>query len=812
MVEQNKIVDHATLDRYTVTKTESSNITNHSFFQSTLLPQCSTHFIHTVNMTMRFRWLWLWMVAGLLWMGCASPEQTFRIQGSYFEHFDGQQWKPIFLKGINLSLAFPGHRPGAFVAKIEDYGRFLKMIGEMNANTVRIYTLQPPAFYKALLAHNEAHPDKPLWLLQGVWLDEVDKDSDDYLTSPITTKVFEQEIERVVDALHGNASIPPRPGWSYGIYRANVSRWTVGILLGREMEPYIVDATDRRHTGKVHSFSGQYYRIKNATPIDVWATQQMEYTARYEQEKYGVQRPVGMSNWATLDPLIHVIEPAWSAEDVVAMDLNTVELTPANKGGMFISYHLYPYYPNFVNLDPAYYPHHDHMGHNPYEGYLLELKKHYKHWPLLAAEFGLPATMASVHTSSSGMNHGMINEFEQAKGVRRLVENVYRAGLAGGCVFVWMDEWFKRTWALDPLQELERIPVWHNMLSPEETFGMIAIDAYLKDHTVTLGDPKTWTSGPLISRSNQDRPPLLANSAYDPMREIQNFHVQHDQAFLYLRIQVKDLDPDKNQKIEWNQVKYFVGIDTYDAHRGESRLSPDLPIKIESRVEFLLEISGDSNNQPQGVMKVTPSYDTFGVWHGVRREEQVYRSMPHDVGLFYPIQWIMEDDLADGRDPKRILQERQIFALGTLHYGHQIENKPGYNVLAHFYATLEDHSISVRIPWSLLHVTDPSRLHVLHDIPSTRNFEHKTTEGFRFVLATTRPDTQGKSVLVDVLPGGPRPAGETTEVPPSALYTWQPWDTPTYRERIRPVYYELQRMFANYPPVLPAPPLPETTP
>lgn len=743
--------------------------------------------------------------------GCSGgPQQVARVRPNshYFEIFKKGKWEPFFMKGMNLSLAFPGYRPGSFIAKTHVYPRYIKMIADMNINTIRIYTLQPPAFYKAFRKYNLENPDKVLWLLQGVWLDEVQKEENDYLSSPVTTTQFREEIKRVVDAIHGNARVLPRPGWAYGVYKADVSRWTVGILLGREMEPYIVDSTNRHHKSKVTSFAGKYYTLKKGSPIDVWAAQNLEFTTAYEQENYRTQRPVGMSNWATLDPLKHVIEPPWSAEDVTSMDLRDVKTTAANTGGTFISYHLYPYYPNFVNIDPDYSQYKDHIGPNPYEGYLFALKKHYKNHALLAAEFGLPATMAPVHTSKSGMNHGMINEFKQATGVKRMIENIYRSGLAGGCIFVWIDEWFKRTWLLDPRQELARLPKWHNMMSAEETFGMVAIEAYLKDQTVTLGDDKTWKQPPLLKHTASDALPKTDGSVFATMQMLKDFRVQYDQAYLYLRIGARFLDPDRDGNIDWKHVKYLVGIDTYAPDRGESKLGPNIPGKLDNRIEFLLEIGGDAQSRPTATLKVIPSYDTYGIWHSLSEPYQVFRSLPSDKGIFNPLKWIMEDNLQDGRDTKKILQERQIFDIGKFRYGHQIPNQPGYDALAHFHANIRTSSISVRIPWNLLNVTDPSSRHVLHNHPYSRSFEHRHTPGFRFVVAALKPKEgqDGVFTLSDLLPGGPTSSDKDT-IKTSKLYTWKKWEDPTYKERIRPIYYQLQKMLATYPEQLPAPSL-----
>ncbi|MEZ5079436.1 MAG: hypothetical protein R2878_01990 [Thermoleophilia bacterium] len=49
-------------------------------------------------------------------------------------------------------------------------------------------------------------------------------------------------------------------------------------------------------------------------------------------------------------------------------------------------------------------------------------------------------------------------------------------GLGGGFVFAWTDEWFKRTWNTMEHQDPERRQLWHDPLTNEQWFGMVATD------------------------------------------------------------------------------------------------------------------------------------------------------------------------------------------------------------------------------------------------------------------------------------------------------------------------------------------------
>ena len=81
-----------------------------------------------------------------------------RIQGQSFEVLRDSKWEPIVFKGVNIGMGKPGAFPGEAAITEEEYYRWFKQIADMNANTIRVYTLHPPGFYRALAKYNEEHP------------------------------------------------------------------------------------------------------------------------------------------------------------------------------------------------------------------------------------------------------------------------------------------------------------------------------------------------------------------------------------------------------------------------------------------------------------------------------------------------------------------------------------------------------------------------------------------------------------------------------------------------------------------------------
>jgi len=59
------------------------------------------------------------------------------------------QWSPMWIKAVNLGAALPGKFPSEFPPNDSTYERWIALIAEMGANTLRDYTVHPPHNYAA---------------------------------------------------------------------------------------------------------------------------------------------------------------------------------------------------------------------------------------------------------------------------------------------------------------------------------------------------------------------------------------------------------------------------------------------------------------------------------------------------------------------------------------------------------------------------------------------------------------------------------------------------------------------------------------
>ncbi|MCI0522025.1 MAG: T9SS type A sorting domain-containing protein, partial [Bacteroidales bacterium] len=585
----------------------------------------------------------------------------FKVSGDYIARYENAGYRSMILKGINLGSSPPGYFPGeiAYAITPETYERWIEGIGEAGFNTLRVYTLHPPVFYEKLAEYNQRHPDNPLLLFQGIWLEEVEDAHDPAAYDLLNRRPsFGGEIEEVVNSINGNSNIPFRYGKAYGIYKTDISRWTAGYIIGREVAPQEVDSTNKYHPS-VSSFTGTRFSITGGSATEAFVTEMLDKVVTYESTAYAVTRPVSFSSWPTLDPLEHPTE-IYTDEDVASFDITKIN-GATQSAGLFASYHAYPYYPNFISQQPDYQTYSDADGHNSYLGYITAMKNHYSGIPLVIGEFGVPSSWGSAHQSFSEMHHGSYSEIQQGDRNLRMMNNILDAGCAGGFMFAWMDEWFKRTWIVLYLEAYgiesgsEIIPtrqLWHNETSPEQCFGLLAFDQKESDPFVTYS--LDVASGPVTSVS-----------------------ATHDEGFFYLDVNTAGTLTEDDE--------LMIAFDTYLGGTGESQL-PDGAL-VSNRAEFLLTLDLADDT---ALHHVTAAYDMNGLTVRFNLTDptvQKYKSTVTNGAPWNLMKWIN-----DGFE----LTEDEI---GRVPIEHASDFSTGNRAAVAW----NGNNIKVRLPWTMLY-------------------------------------------------------------------------------------------------------------
>lgn len=622
-----------------------------------------------------------------------------------------------FWSGVNLGSTTPGHNPGEVAISREDYRRWFDQMGRMNVRFVRIYTIHLPHMYEELRAYNLAHPTAPLYLIHGIYLpDESYLETHDLFAKKATEAMI-AEVKDASAAVHGTLRRDRRRGQAWGSWSADVSPWTAGWIVGVEWDPIAGTASDATNaSAPLHR--GRYFgNTPQATPTERWIASRMDELATLEAG-HGLSVPIAHANWPTADPLRHPQEPL-EREDILSVDANHSLPTPAWPGGTFASYHAYPYYPDFQALQPDYQ-----KGGDSYRAYLLDLKRHHAQMPLLITEFGVPSSLGAAHRGSLGRDQGHHTEQDAMAMDAAMLRMFRQIGLSGGLVFAWTDEWFKFTWNTVPRHlpvHGERRALWHDPLTNEQFFGLVAHDPV-----------RTGSRVPLESRTG-----------------ITQVAVDHDASWLYLTLTF-ERPPQQRVDLGFDVIP-GAGLRLPNGRGAEVHdvaVLVDLPNRTASSwIRAPLDPVLLDGLPPEALPKPEPNGWTL---------QRMTMNRPYTVpGTTRSL-------------PADLLE------IGRLVEGSWEVTDPGFSTLATWQyqepAGRTPATLRLRLPWSMLAMADPSSLTAL--VP-------RDTTGGRKVAKVEHEPTgvviSGIGVEVDA----PDVGQATFRV------TWEGWNRVQYTERVK---------------------------
>ncbi|MCS7463273.1 hypothetical protein N0M98_24420 [Paenibacillus doosanensis] len=687
----------------------------------------------------------------------------FRTNNDRIEVYTNKTWTPFFAKGVNIGAALPGTDPGELPITKEHYLQWFKMIQDMGANTIRVYTILQPAFYEAVVEYNQRHAGQPLYFIQGVWApeEELIEQKDAYIDE--IYQHFQRDISLAVGAVYGDADIPAEFGRASGSYRANAGPYLLGWQIGTEWDPTMVKNTNEKHKDKA-GFTGAHFSAKpEASPFENWLAEMLDHLSSQEAQ-FGWSHPISFTNWVTTDPLSHPGE-VLIAEDMVSVDATHIRVDDW-AAGYFAAFHAYPYYPDFFHLDDTLkdLPEPDGTP-NTYKSYLRKLKAYHPGMPVMITEFGVPSSLGVAHLGTMGRNQGGHDEQEQGRIDASLLHDIYSEGMAGAIVFSWQDEWFKRTWnTMNFEMPPERRKLWHNVLTNEQHFGLLAMLSS-KDGPIRIdGDSSDWDA-----LKPGDKRKL--EGSYPGWKEL---WMTHDEAYVYITGKLeKPFDP--------QQEMLYIGADTIP---GGNKHAEELGGRtLDEGLETLIVLGKDEESE----VRIASNYDfhrrLYGLGYGmidVKPEE--FRD---DSGLFQPWKLAVSLELITP-DSKKHNPFEEVDA-GKLKRGTTDTASQDFQSLAMWQA--KGDTVEMRIPWMLLGFSDPSSLQVIGYGGEDGKLASVTTQGIRLVpWIVSRSGGQ-----VTGLGDGKSP------YPVSALpvYQWKPWDKVQYVERVKQSYDLMKQAFGS---------------
>lgn len=671
----------------------------------------------------------------------------FKAEGDYFYIYESGDWKQMFMRGVNIGATEPGLFPGDLTISYDTYYRWFGYISEMNCNCIRIYTLMPPQFYQALGDFNKKAKNK-LYLYQGIWVNEEDIErlSDTYAENEKILNDFMTDAVNLVNVIHGKAKIAETAGEAYGTYNTDVSPWLVGWIIGIEWDPNFVINTNNQHPDK-KDYDGEYLYTQTASPFEAFLCRVGDALIKHEAKTYKFQVPLAFSNWITTDPLTHPNEPHFDEDKTT---VNTENVKCRNFGpGMFASYHIYPYYPDSLNYQEDYLEYTDDSGKvNTYEAYLEDLKLAHT-VPIIVAEFGIPTSRGMGHESVMGYNQGMVDETAQGAMLIDMLGSIENAKYAGGIVFTWQDEWFKRTWNNVMFDIADRRPYWSNIQTTEQCFGLLAFDPGKESMAAYVdGDVSEWRNAKPTVTTAQGK-----------------LYIKSDERYLYIMLDAGNYDFEKDTLL--------IPINTI-ADQGNLKAA-QYNAEFDTAADFLIYINGKDNSH----IYVDRYYDAFNYYFleskklsDIKAEEN---AGVKNSGMFDIMRLCYGYNLTV-KGTNQVVPDKA-YETGKLRYGNGNPKAQEYKSLSDFY--FKNGKLEIRIPWQLLNVMDPSGKQQISDFRKTQVISPQAYQSFDFGFAY-------------------RTGAESLKITLGGSYEYNGWNTPTWHERLKPAYYELQNYFKKF--------------
>lgn len=621
--------------------------------------------------------------------GEKNPECFVKTEGKSILRKQKDAWKDFEIRGVNLGSAIPGEWSADYAIDEDTYQRWLAQIQEMGANTVRVYGIQSDTFYNAFYHYNQNH-ENPLYLLQGVLVNDYVQFSHRDAFDEEFIESFADNAKTAVDVIHGRKKIQlgRRADSGSGSFTKDVSDWVIGYILGVDWQASTVAYTDEKYQDAHLSYSGEYLYAKDgASPFEIMLANVGDELIAYETKKYETQRLVAFSNQPSTDPFTYPEDVARLYEKYAHLDTEHIAATDKFISGQFASYHVYPFQTDllqhmqdFGEAEPCY---NEDGSLNDYRTYFTMLTKHHS-TPVVISEFGISSGRGVEHEAVDREGvYSRVSEKEQGEALTDCWEDIIKAGLNGGCVYSWQDEWARRTQKTLYAINEERSPYWSDYQTNGQYFGLLSFDPGTETSVSYVdGDISEWSEEDKVVKGNIE------------------LSVKYDEKFMYFLV--------KKENLDFSNDIIYIPIDTLQ--KTGSNYCKEYGAKFDREADFLLVINGSENTR----LLVQERYEALRSTYSQRingfdtyRQENIPEK---NSPAFVPIHTIVEKKVLSENPLERNIDI--LVETGKLLYGNANPKSPDFHSLADFIASGD--YIEVRIPWQLLNFSDPSRMEI-HD-------------------------------------------------------------------------------------------------
>lgn len=676
---------------------------------------------------------------------------NFKIIDNKLNYYNGENWESFNIKAVNFLDYFPDKKE---TLSKDDYISHISKIKSLNTNAIKIDDLFPPTFYQALNEYNMKNDDK-IFLIQGIPmnLETFETNKDPFKLD--NNVPYKDKISITISAINGDLTLPTKVVNNKevgGKYTSNISPYVIAYILGSDWDNEVILHTNEHRTDK-EELNTEFVQTISAKPFEVFLADIINHTLEYEAKKYSFIRPISVLSFPEKDNIKHNynLNPD---DDLVSVNTNAIKLK-GDETSFFTTYEVFPYEPDFINLDPKYTKYIDHRGNtNNYAGYLHELIESHDD-PIFIGKFGVPSSRGISNISTSNKNKGYLNEVSQGNIISDMYEDIIIQGSIGGAIYSWQNDLNKSTYNCPYFANNEK---WINTINPDENFGLFE---YTTDDIFIDGNFKDWKSQkiePIYEKEKKEESIIEKIYASNDFKNIY-FGIQFDKSFNKDENDIMIfLDTLENSGLNLNPVNENITIDGTDfilhINGQKSKIFVDSKYSVLDKILDCENILDEDDN----------------------KEDIDSESSNLELG-FVPIKSLISKEYISKNNNINIPQID--FEIGKLINGNTNTESEEFNSIADYYYNEKDKFLEVRIPYGLINFKDPSKKEILN-----LNKEPVKINYIKFALSVSNKTKKDDFI----------------KYPKNNFfaYTWDNWDELNFNKRLKLSTDIIKETFSKY--------------
>ncbi|MBP2622323.1 hypothetical protein [Streptococcus oricebi] len=650
-----------------------------------------------------------------------AVQTNFQIKGRQIQA-SSQGKEPFTVKGVDIESSLAGHHNNEFAIGKKKYLDWLQKIAAMGANTIRVKTIMDVDFYEALAEHNKKAPS-PLYLLQGIRINDYRNNSAISGTDKKFQGQLVQDAKTVVDVIHGRKRMWNHESGASNHYRKDVSKWVLAFIVGDDWNSGTVAYTN--HQEQAQPFKGKYFVSKSsANSFEVMLAQVMEELVQYETDKYGWQHLLSFANSAFNDPFDYRKPFADQAPKYSRLDIEQIKSQKTFKTGLFASYQLLDIHPKFKDyllLNKA--------GVNskllsaikklPTLQAYVKLLTSYHQVPVMVTGYGYSTARGIEQTKINDL-HFPLSETDQGKYLVKDYKAFLAAGTVGATIHSWQDDWNSRSWNTSFATNPHENFLWHDLQVSNSAYGLLAFENTSKKHILNgKKDQKEWEeSKDKLGQTSKKEGQLM---------------VDYDETYLYFAIERKSKTDNK----------WLIPIDV--TPKSGSKKMENSKLRFEKAADFVLKI--DTKGQSQILVQERYNATEANYSMQTRGVDSFIRPPAKDSPVFNPIEMVLKNNQIFENIEKASRESKWLpkYETGKLRLGNGERGASNFDSRSDL--AVSDHLIEGRIPLHLLNFSNPADAKVHDDYYEKYGVEDLTIQALS--LGISKPDKEEVVQMAD---------------------------------------------------------------